>query len=423
MHVFSSYITTSIYAGSESDKGEKVQPIKRTIKKDEDGYFVDLGLGRGVDATNPKPWLNKSSFQVREIKPGPDNSNIIGTDEGDLYQAFVNEVETTKHLKTNLSASVPASQLVGVGIDSELSRSHSVSQKSVGIKIVTRTISFRADFDDISKIEDKNIERTQQQGGDGSRIQPDGGNKVLERKTFEERLIDWIAQERRATEQAKASQQNTSAEASQQNTSATASPGVVGSQQDTMASSWDEKIKLIESCADDELYDYCNTFIKTFSITHYVYALELGASHYRVMSEEDYKTEVSNKAKLGVGPMASAAIGAESKFQRRKLKSRITMIGHMEKPKGGGADAKEKVKREAVVGVKLQPISSLVVKSFKLKRELQNALRNFIDSNETVKCKLICACTIYNDYTCNFHHLLYTQLGPSSFPAIESVSF
>ena len=59
----------------------------------------------------------------------------------------MNEVESTKHFQTNLSASVPVNQLVNLGIDVELSRSYSVSQKSVGRKIATRTISFRAPFD------------------------------------------------------------------------------------------------------------------------------------------------------------------------------------------------------------------------------------------------------------------------------------
>ena len=77
-----------------------------------------------------------------------------------MYQGFVNEVESTRHFQTSLSASVPANQLVSLGIDSELSRSYSVSQKSVGRKIITRTISFRANFDRPSKEgEEDNFER------------------------------------------------------------------------------------------------------------------------------------------------------------------------------------------------------------------------------------------------------------------------
>ena len=95
-------------------------PIRRVMKPGEEVSFQDLGLGRGVDATNPTPWLNKRPLQIREVY----YDDIIGTEEGNLYQGFMNEVESTQHFQTNLSASVPLSQLVNLGIDSKLSRSY-----------------------------------------------------------------------------------------------------------------------------------------------------------------------------------------------------------------------------------------------------------------------------------------------------------
>ena len=97
-----------------------------------------------MDATNPTPWLNKSAFQVRKATM----KKVIGTEEGNMLQTFVNELESMQQLQTSLSASIPVSQLVSIGMDSELSRSYSTSHKSKGKKIITRTISFRADFDD-----------------------------------------------------------------------------------------------------------------------------------------------------------------------------------------------------------------------------------------------------------------------------------
>ena len=150
------------------------------ITQAEKGHFIDLGLGRGVDGTNPTPWLNKSAFQVREVT----FKNIIGTEEGDLFQGFVNEVESTQHLQTNLSASVPVSHLVSMGMDAELSRSYSVNQRSVGRKVITRTISFRADFDDIVSSEKKKV-------GMGT----DAAEEEPIKPTFERRLTDWILQQ------------------------------------------------------------------------------------------------------------------------------------------------------------------------------------------------------------------------------------
>ena len=54
--------------------GEAASPIRRVMKIEEIDSFQDLGLGRGVDATNPTPWLNKRPLQIREVT----YSDIIG---------------------------------------------------------------------------------------------------------------------------------------------------------------------------------------------------------------------------------------------------------------------------------------------------------------------------------------------------------
>ena len=163
-----------------ADSSNESSQIRRVMKPGEEMSFQDLGLGRGVDATNPTPWLNKRPLQIREVY----YDDIIGTEEGNLYQGFVNEVESTQHFQTNLSASVPLSQLVNLGIDSELSRSYSVSQKSIGRKITTRTISFRAPFDKISQTQEGSAD-TQSQSQTKRRV-----------KLFEDRLKEWIGQQR-----------------------------------------------------------------------------------------------------------------------------------------------------------------------------------------------------------------------------------
>ena len=340
----------------KEDFGLSLSHGERTISKEEIDNFIDLGLGRGVDATNPTPWLNKSAFQVRIATM----DNVIGTEEGNLFQSFVNEVESTQHLQTSLSASIPASQLVSIGMDSELSRGYSVSQKSVGKKIVTRTISFRAGFDDIND------------------SAPDASSK----ETFENQLLMWIFNK-------------------------------LKERYDWLEDEdIDPLMEIFLLLDQDDLVDYCYKFVKTFSITHYVHSLELGASYYQIMSSKKYETKVSSKTSITAGNLGGGSAGAEGVFGGRKLQSKITMIGHMREEtsdsgdtftlhdfyKHGSADSKfnsalksltvdRHTMDEAVVGVKLQPISSLVVKEVRLREALLTALQKFIHDHQNIKCE------------------------------------
>ena len=160
-----------------------------------------------------------------------------------------------------------------------------------------------------------------------------------------------------------------------------------------------------------------NYFVSIFSITHYVHSLELGASHYRVMSLEEYSTKFNNKAKLGAGQLEDIALGNESSFRAKKYRNQTTKVGRMKLIPDDDDDSmkrkavkssddtedsivasnpqvatsvEEEVRRgtigEAVVGVKLQPISSLV-SNVKLRIQLQQALQKYIHDKQQVKCK------------------------------------
>ena len=325
---------------------------RRAITEDV-GYFVDLGLGRGVDATEEKPWLNRSTFQVRQVT----ESNILGTEEGNLIKGFVNEVESTQLLQANLRASVTASELVNVGVDSELSRKVSESQKSVGEKIVTRTISFRTDFENV---DERKLARADQKGGDG-------GGEVCE--TFESLLKGWI--DKRHDEDRK-------------NEEYRYGWGLRSSNGGALT---EEKIKI-----------YCSEFVEKYSITHYVQSLELGASYYFTLSEKEFETKVRSKISAS-GRGAGAAITSDGSFKRRKLQEEATVIGRMtplksDRPKSDSQDwtVCRGTTDEAVIGVKLQPITSLVQKSIILRRILQQAVQQYIDDHQNVKCKLVSTC-------------------------------
>jgi hypothetical protein len=387
---------------------------ERVITIEQIGAFEDLGLGRGVDATNPTPWLNKSAFQVRQVT----YNNIIGTEEGNLFQGFVNEVESTQNLQTNLKASIPLSQQVNLGIDSELSRSYSSTQKSVGRKIITRTIAFRDNSDDTSEVsksqisagqmsgQGKNVEKGQpgiensDHDQDSTEGSPAKKDQEIQKKdqangqavaNFEDHLTAWINQRIKDDDEIEK----------------------IEIEEVTGKDSRDSKS--VDKCTGKELSELCYKFVKTFSITHYVHSLELGASHYRVMSEEEYNLKISSKGSLGAAQMADIAIGVEGSKTSKKLQRQTTKIGRMnlhysedsrdhDEPKSapgqkGSAtiSPEEEVRRgsieEAVVGVKVQPISTLVVKNVKLRTALQDALQTFIQNRQKVKCKLK-----FNDY-------------------------
>jgi hypothetical protein len=372
---------------------------ERVITIEQIGAFEDLGLGRGVDATNPTPWLNKSAFQVRQVT----YNNIIGTEEGNLFQGFVNEVESTQNLQTNLKASIPLSQQVNLGIDSELSRSYSSTQKSVGRKIITRTIAFRDNSDDTSEIRKSQIsaghgqDSMEENPAKDQEIQERdqaNGQAVAKRVTFEDYLTAWINQRIKDDDEIEK----------------------IEIEEVTGKDSRDSKS--VDKCTGKELSELCYKFVKTFSITHYVHSLELGASHYRVMSEEEYNLKISSKGSLGAAQMADIAMGVKGSKTSKKLQRQTTRIGRMnghndedsidnkKKPKKqdepksasgqqeGGAtiSSEDEVRRgsieEAVVGVKVQPISTLVVKNVKLRTALQDALQSFIQNRQKVKCKL-----------------------------------
>ena len=351
------------------------------IDESEIGRFVDLGLGRGVDATKPSPWLSKSSFQVREVT----FDNIIGTEEGGLVNNFETVVESVQQLQTNMSASVPASQQVSVGVDAELSRSYSKTKRSIGTKVLTRTISFRADFDDIC------VRRKKLKPGKGSTEQkhvapqraltlPEGDTAKAEieatlnshgedttshKLTFEERLSKWILDhlDTKKLEELAKLEEGVSAE--------DANPV------DKMIALTDSK-KIVTR---KDLRPLCHDFVAATCITHYVCAIELGASKYKVMSEEEVQTTIKTTGKVGVSSAASVSASQQGSFSKKNKEKHMTKIGVIR----GRGRVERGTCEEAVVGVKFQPLSSVVVRCNMLKKALEAALQRYIDSQGVAK--------------------------------------
>jgi hypothetical protein len=233
----------------------EVTDRERAVKKSEIGHYIDLGLGLGVDATDPKPWTNKKSFRARHVT----FEDLIGI-KGGILNAFDHEVKSVREFQSSMNASIPISKILSVGIDAEASRSYSMQRRSIGRKIITRTIEFKSEF--------KNIPH--------ERTETDfiGENQL----SFEIQLTDFITRRTK---------------------------------------------KNVESLSMDSLADYCFQFVASSAVTHYVYSIELGACHYRTTSQEEYTANFGAAENLGMDRIANIVLEHTTRVKTHKFQTSI----------------------------------------------------------------------------------------------------
>ena len=231
-----------------------------------------MGLGRGVDGSKPNPWRNKSSYQVRNIT----RKNIIGTEEGGAIHSYEKEMQSmsVKHVSLSLSITVPNSP-VTLGLEGEGSESKTMTQKAVGKKVVNRTISFLANYEE-AKSKGKSESENHQINSEND-------------YTFEERVSDYIL---------------TAIEQSGANTGITRNRQPVKELADyVQRPEFDDK-KMYE------IYTHCRDFVKKYQITHYVSSISLGASSYQLLSEEEYVKKVGSSGSVGLETVAKSTLKA-----------------------------------------------------------------------------------------------------------------
>ena len=130
------------------------KPIKQILKNYKSWELHELGLGRGVNGTEPRPWVNKVSFQVREAKMSEDDlsegdSNLIGTNEGGMLRDYVEEVTSIKDQSAKMDLSITVLKTpVSVGVGADLSRTWTNTQKAIGRRVLNTTIAFQQLFDE-----------------------------------------------------------------------------------------------------------------------------------------------------------------------------------------------------------------------------------------------------------------------------------
>ena len=360
------------------------------ITNQELSRISELGLGRGVDATDPSPWSRKSSFQVRYVTSG----GIITTNEGGALQTYEREIASITTVQTSLKASIsaPTQAPIDLHLEGEYSRSISSTRKAIGKQVMNRTISFKADFNDIPEDAPKDSHDTST--GCIIRDLYSRENSTLPvyiaRFTFEQRLAEWIMDrvvQRRESE---------------------LDSGHTQTDDDVDAAQL-LKIKSVEPTKDlahflktaskegrESIFDDCISFIRHFRITHYVSAIQLGASQYRVLSENEYNKKISTEGAFGyeavVKLLSSSAYTKKITFKASDTRQVGKIID--DKVKRGSDD-------EAVVGIKIQPIHSLVKLRY-LHLALQQALQVYVEEQRDTTCKFLNKCVHIRGST-NFH--------------------
>lgn len=347
---------------------QSTNPVKHepVISSEEVQRLIDMGLGRGVDATRKKLWTQKSAFQVRSVPSSLEN--IIGTDEGSARHYYGREVSSISDRQTMIKSSIEEPNTsVNVGMDTLNSQTLNKSKKSVGEQVITRTISFRSSFDDLplQHIHGKKLERSQDRTSSEASLtlRSASSSTEVKVKSFEERLSDWLLDRIRGRGH-------------------DFEELVVGDVQ--IDSSTAELARYLEKYADDdteieEVDNDCLMFLKHVGVTHYVSSIRLGAAKFRILTSTEYSKKVRVKGSMGVEGLAKASLSQSSLTHRRTSSLQVKEIGRIV-----DGSVKMGTSDEAVIGFQLKPIHSLV-RSYHINESLKKALRVYV-LQKTPKC-------------------------------------
>ena len=361
---------------------------KTLVSAEEIERFQDLGLGRGLDATNAKPWLNKSSFQVRKVRL----DNLIGTDEGGIVQSYEHEIASVQTQQASMKTSIVVPQSpVSIGTDGEMSRNVSTTRIAVGKKVVNRTIAFRAEFEDVplSHISDPQTARESSISIASMHRKRRANLGTVDydpELTFEERLAKWIL---KRIQQHRDQESIARKLGRERHISKLTKAATVIAEIDTTNQPIDELANIIQNGGDNEMrvvIHACFDFIRHFRITHYVCAIEVGAAEYKVMTESNYRNEMGIAGSLGVDKVVDAALTGKLSLKRRNKSTDVKKIGVIQ-PSG---KVERGTNEEAVVGFKILPIVNLVSLRV-LHLALQKALLDFFETQSDRSGKYIYA--------------------------------
>ena len=352
------------------------------LKAEELTRLVALGLGRGVDATDASPWVSKSSFQLRQVH----NDNVIVTEESGALQRYESEITCSSELQASLKSSIviPRSP-VTLGVDAELSRSTTFSRRAVGVKVLNRTLSFRDDFDDqllggLNDFESAQKVVASEIDLASSESQPESKKNMP--IDFENSLAKWLVR-RIVSYRVQADTGLFSKHSSlyMENTEAVFSVTATF-QEDTMHNPLEALGGIIKRGNPKELQlivEACGEFVQHFHITHYVSAVELGAAEYSALTRREYETMGGLSGSVGVENIANGSFRNSFSFKKSSKLSEMKKIG---KINHDNETVQRESTEEAVIGVKVHPITNLVRLAF-LRLALQKALVQYIENKQS----------------------------------------
>ena len=332
------------------------------LTQEELGRIRDLGLGRGVDATDPTPWVNKRAFQVRAVT----FDTVLGTEEGGALQSYEQEVTSVHTQQNNLKSSIMIPQApVRIGVDEEYSRSATVTRQAIGKRVITRSIAFTTAFDDfLSSSANASLPRSTTSNAPG----PTADAASKDRKNFEQWLCYWLLERQRQS-------------------------GIEGQTEDTGAGviqSTENPVHDLEAflqiCTEEQtkrFSDDCKFFVQSFRITHYVSEIQLGAAEYRVLSQSEYYSKIGISGTFGVDKLANLVLSQSDSWKKTKKASDIKRIGIMSDE---GVVTRGSY-GEAVVGVKMEPITNLI-RLPQLSNMLKKALMHYVERQGDTSCEL-----------------------------------
>ena len=339
--------------------------------------FTNLGLGRGIDATSSKPWLEKSSFQVRRVT----YDSLVGTEEGGAVEAYEEEVSSVQTLQMGLKASVESSTSQGpvtVGVAEEQTRTISTNRRVLGRRVHNRTVSFREELDSPNVV--LQAEDTEQSPTNPTYSQP-----LWE---FNECFCKWILQ--------RIEQEQTLG------TSESERHAVMGSQCRSASAAFEQWYREaqqtvgLEFSTRKRLVDLCRAFVRHFGITHYVFSIQLGASEYCAMTEREYFNVVNKNGTGRLDSLVTTSGEVKTSKKKKDMKSLSKKIGAIYGQTKEECTVPRGTYAEAVIEAKFKPLTSLIHHP-QLRRALRMAISRYIDKQ----------CDSSGETHAALHHLLW----------------
>ena len=381
-------------------KGEKEDASKRKAEQ----MFQDLGLGRGIDATRTRPWLNRTSFQVRPVH----FDHLIGTEEGGSLEAYELVALSSQCLQMKMQAELavpissgtaPVSPKVQIGVDCDYARTISMGRRVIGRRVVNRSIGFREEFQDLpfshqfcSPIMPTKTARNSDEKPHAFKCTPECCYYPSS-LTFEEGLSKWVL-ERLAHCHSKEEEvckhpwpvDGHLKEIIEQKQS----PSIAFTEWflpfELDQTKLSEKHESVGTSLEECIQSLCLQFVKFFHVTHYVSAIKLGATEYAVMTESTYLEETKSTGKFGLEGLVTSHVTA-SEHSKKSLKvSKLRKIGAIVMGEGGAVHVPRSSQKEAVIRVEIKPIYRLVRNEF-LGRYLQKAVLQYIEDQKDPRSK------------------------------------